>query len=231
MDIRGLNKTTLLDYPEHVAATIFTGGCNFRCPFCHNGNLVLNPKSVPAFSVNDVLTFLNKRKHILSGICITGGEPTLQPDLTDFMKSVKDIGYLVKLDTNGYHPDVLKRILEAGLVDYVAMDLKAGLSHYAQACGLEHFDSNRILESISLLSSSLVAYEFRTTTVKGIHTTDDFIELSQIIPPDASYFIQSYKESDGVIHKGYSSFTAKELSTFLAIIQPHVPAVALRGVD
>ena len=137
MKIHGFNKTTLLDYPEHLAATIFTGGCNFRCPFCHNGGLVLDPDSQPAISEEEVLKFLQKRRGILQGVCITGGEPTLQPDLENFVRKIKEMGYLVKLDTNGSRPEVLKSLLEKGLLDYVAMDIKASEENYARAAGVK----------------------------------------------------------------------------------------------
>lgn len=139
MKIHGFNKTTLLDYPEHLAATIFTGGCNFRCPFCHNGGLVLDPDSQPAMPEEEVLKFLQKRRGILQGVCITGGEPTLQPDLEDFIRKVKEMGYLVKLDTNGSRPKVLESLLEKGLLDYVAMDIKASRENYGRAAGVRCF--------------------------------------------------------------------------------------------
>ena len=136
MKIHGFNKTTLLDYPEHLAATIFTGGCNFRCPFCHNGGLVLDPDSQPAIPEEEVLKFLQKRRGILQGVCITGGEPTLQPDLENFICKIKELGYLVKLDTNGSRPEVLKALMEQGLLDYVAMDIKASEENYARVAGV-----------------------------------------------------------------------------------------------
>ena len=231
MDIRGLNKTTLLDFPGHVAATIFTGGCNFRCPFCHNGDLVLAPQSIPAFSEDEIFSFLKKRKNILTGVCITGGEPTLQPDLIDFMKKIKELGYLIKLDTNGYKPDILTQVLKENLASYIAMDIKAGISHYGYACGLASIDMSRIEESISILMNSQIPYEFRTTIVKGIHTETDFIEIAHMITGASAYFLQSYKESDGVIDKQYSAFSTEELSHFLTLVKSEIPVACLRGID
>ena len=169
MKICGLQKTTLLDFPGHVAATVFTGGCNFRCPFCHNSELL--PGTVEAeYETGEVLDFLRKRKGILEGVCITGGEPTLQPDLEDFIRSVRELGLLVKLDTNGYKPDLLRDFCRKGLVDFVAMDIKAGRSHYAAAAGVDGMRLERIDESIRFLLEGSVPYEFRTTVVRGLHT-------------------------------------------------------------
>lgn len=231
MDIRGLSKTTLLDYPGHVAATIFTGGCNFCCPFCHNGDLVLAPQDIPAFSQEEVLSFLNKRKNILTGVCITGGEPTLQPDLSDFMSKIKKIGYLIKLDTNGYHPEVLEKLLNENLLDYIAMDIKSGKQNYGKACGVKNLDIARIEKSISIIMNSPVPYEFRTTIVNGIHKESDFYEIGQLIKGAKTYYIQSYKESEGVIDKHFTAFSPKELSHFLDIIRKDIPTAAIRGIE
>ena len=151
MKIHGLNKTTLLDYPEHVAATVFTGGCNFRCPFCHNGGLVLEPHKQPLILEEDVLSFLKKRKGVLSGVCITGGEPTLQKDLAEFIRKIKELGYLVKLDTNGYRPEMLEELFTEGLLDYVAMDIKTSLENYAVVSGVKNIDTDVIKESADIL--------------------------------------------------------------------------------
>lgn len=148
MEIHGFNKTTLLDYPEHIAATVFTGGCNFRCPFCHNGELVLDPGCQPLIPEEEVLAYLKKRQGILQGVCVTGGEPTLQKDLKEFLQKIKELDYPVKLDTNGYRPGVLWELLREHLIDYVAMDIKASRENYASAAGLKQIDLSRIEESI-----------------------------------------------------------------------------------
>jgi len=150
----GLSKTTLLDYPEHIAATVFTGGCNFRCPFCHNGELVLDPAGQPSVSEEEVLSYLKKRQGILQGVCVTGGEPTLQRDLRKFLQKIKELEYPIKLDTNGYMPGVLWELLQEHLIDYVAMDIKASRDNYARAAGLPHMDISRIEESIGILKST-----------------------------------------------------------------------------
>lgn len=234
MKIFGLTKTTLLDYPEHIASTIFTGGCNFRCPFCHNGDMVLNPTIYPEISEEEVLMHLNKRRNVLDGVCITGGEPTLQPDLIPFMEKVREIGLLIKLDTNGYHPEIIKDILDASLVDYIAMDIKAGRNNYPYVAGIadNQFDLNLIEQSIELIASSGVTYEFRTTCVKGIHTEADFSDISTWLPSDCHYFLQNYKENDAVIDSTIcSSFTKDELEIFSNILKSHIPFTRLRGID
>ncbi len=165
MQIHGFQKTTLLDFPGRVACTIFTGGCNFRCPFCHNGDLVLDPANVPRIAEDEIFLQLEKRRGILDGVCITGGEPTLQPDLADFIKKIRASGLLVKLDTNGYQPDILERLVADGLVDYVAMDIKHCPEKYNFISQVRDFDFGRIQESVSFLLEGNVPCEFRTTIV------------------------------------------------------------------
>lgn len=230
MKINGLNKTTLLDYPEHVAATIFCGGCNFRCPFCHNSDLVLNPDSQPVISPEEIFEFLNKRKNIISGVCITGGEPTLQPDLADFMYQVKSLGLMVKLDTNGYRPDVLKTLVHDGLVDYIAMDIKSGITGYALATGMPNFKGEIISESVDFIINCGVQYEFRTTVVKGIHNKKDFEEIGNLIKGCTCYYLQNYKDSANVMISGFAGFSKEELESFAEIVSPYVKKIVLRGI-
>lgn len=231
MQIHGLNKTTLLDYPEHVAATIFAGGCNFRCPFCHNSDLVLNPASQPMIDETEILDFLLKRKNVLSGVCITGGEPTLQSDLESFIRKVKEMGYLVKLDTNGYRPEVLKSLTEQNLLDYIAMDIKSGETGYAAATGLADIDMSKIKESIDFIISSGVQYEFRTTVVKGLHQKKDFEEIAGLIKGCDKYFLQNYRDNENVIRRGFEGFFREELEAFAEVVSPYVGKVTLRGLD
>ena len=231
MQIHGFNKTTLLDYPEHVAATIFTGGCNFCCPFCHNGELVLHPGHFPLITEEEIMGFLRKRKNVLSGVCITGGEPTLQPDLMDFVIGIKELGLLVKLDTNGYEPRVLRSLLEQGLLDYVAMDLKNSREKYAVTVGKKDFEIERIEESVSLLLHSSIPYEFRTTVVKQLHEEEDFAKMGQWIKGAKAYYIQSYRDNENVIQRGFSAYEKEELERCAEIIQPYVKMVGLRGVE
>lgn len=167
MRIHGFNKTTLLDYPRHLAATIFIGGCNMRCPFCHNSSLVLHPEDVPTISVEDVLSYLSKRKNILEGVCLTGGEPTLYEDeLIELIKSIKALELKVKLDTNGSNPALLKDLIKNRLIDYVAMDIKNSKENYSLSIGIKNYNTNKVNESVEYLLSSQIEYEFRTTIVK-----------------------------------------------------------------
>ena len=229
MQILGLNKTTLLDYPEHVAATAFTGGCNFRCPFCHNMDLVLGEVE-PALSTEDFLAFLEKRKGILDGVCITGGEPTLQKDLPDFIRGIRDKGYLVKLDTNGYRPKVLEELLRENLLDYVAMDIKSSVENYPRVTGMADLDVTGIQESVSLLKSAGIPYEFRTTVVKGLHRIDEFDEIGRWLQGAEAYFLQAFRENEKVPDKSLSSFSEAEMKEMKQLAERYIERVELRGI-
>ncbi len=231
MRIYGFQKTTLLDYPEHVAATVFTGGCNFRCPFCHNGLLVLNPEAQPRIPEEEVFAYLEKRRGILEGVCITGGEPTLQEDLAEFAGRLKEIGYSVKLDTNGSRPQVLRELLDAGLLDYVAMDIKASWDRYAEAAGVKDFDPAPIRESMELLKNSKIPCEFRTTAVKGIHSVQEFREIGRMLQGCQAYYIQGFRESENMIGEGFEGFSREEMEEMASLAGEHVDKVMLRGVE
>ena len=231
MKICGLQKTTLLDFPGKVAATIFTGGCNFRCPFCHNSQLLEHNADI-ALPEDEVLAFLKKRRNILEGVCITGGEPTLQPDLEEFICKVRSLGLAVKLDTNGYQPNVLINLCEKGLLDYVAMDIKAGKSHYAHVSGRTGLNLERIDQSIRFLLNGSVPFEFRTTVVKGLHDKSDFEEIGPWIQGCGQYFLQSYQESGQVLSPdSCKSFSREEMEEFARIVSPYAGIVRLRGID
>lgn len=230
MQIHGFNKTTLLDYPGIVAAGVFTGGCNFRCPFCQNADLVLNPYAVPLIAEEEILSHLAKRKNITKGICISGGEPTLQPDLRDFIIKCKNLGLLIKLDTNGYKPDILKGLMDDGLIDYVAMDIKASLSGYSKVAGV-NIDTNLITRSIETIIHSSIEYEFRTTVVRELHSYEMMEEISDLIKGAGKYYIQGYVDSDRVISRTFSSYTRDELETFIPLFDKKVKKVEIRGVD
>lgn len=237
LPICGFQKTTLLDFPGHVASTVFLGGCNFRCPFCHNGELVLFPNDYTAYSTEDILSHLQKRKGILSGVCISGGEPTLYPELIDFMDKIKELGYLIKLDTNGSHPELLKTIISKGLVDYIAMDIKSSPDSYHKACGLicSNPDTDNLLSvintSIAVIRNSSIPYEFRTTVVKGLHSADTFAQIGLWLNGKDHYFLQNYVESEHVLQPGFSGFTKDELLNFAEICKPYFASVTLRGID
>jgi len=227
MNIQGYQKLTLLDFPGRVACTVFTGGCNLRCPFCHNARLVLTP-GADANCEEEVLDYLSRRKGLLEGICITGGEPLLQPDLADFIGRVKALGFLVKLDTNGALPDRLRAILETGMIDYVAMDIKSSKEGYPKATGVP-IEAARFEESVRILQASPVPYEFRTTAVKGIHTVRDFEEIGKWLASDSPYFIQPFVSAPNLLGNGCEPFSANELKALLDAVLPHLPRAQIRG--
>lgn len=231
MIINGLQKTTLLDYPGHVASTIFFGGCNFRCTFCHNMNLVLNAGSEPTISEEELFAHLNSRKKILDGVCITGGEPTLQPDLIPFIERIKALGYLVKLDTNGTNPTVIESLIKDNLVDYIAMDIKSSPERYAKICGLESIDLAPIYKSIDLLKCGTLNYEFRTTMIKEYHDTESVKAIGELLHGARAYYLQSFVDSDFVPDHSLHAFDKEELLDFVEILKPHIDTVELRGID
>jgi pyruvate formate lyase activating enzyme len=193
MIIGGYQKLTLIDYPGKLATTIFTVGCNFRCPFCHNPELVDLKLVHNEESEKEFIEFLKKRKGKLEGVCITGGEPLIQPDIIPFIKKIKKLGFLVKLDTNGTRPDVLKKIIDAKIVDYIAMDIKNQLKYYGKTTNAK-VDKSRIKLSVNLIKNSRLPYEFRTTAVPGIHTEKDFSEIAKWIAGAPAYYLQEYRE-------------------------------------
>lgn len=237
MEILGLTKTTLLDYPEHVAATVFTGGCNLRCPFCHNRDLVFVQEGIDSgrthdYSADEIFSFLHKRKNILDGICITGGEPTLQADLIDFIKEVKSIGYKVKLDTNGFRPDILRYLVTEKLIDYVAVDIKNSPQKYAQTSGLSTCYLELIKETVDFLihEDTSIPYEFRTTVIRELHTAKDMEEIGKWIADAKAYYLQPFVASDHMITNQYSGHDEDTLQEFLAICKQYVPDTHLRGL-
>ncbi|MBO6016348.1 MAG: anaerobic ribonucleoside-triphosphate reductase activating protein [Lachnospiraceae bacterium] len=229
MKICGLNKTTLLDYPSHVAATLFVCGCNFRCPFCHNKDLVLCSPQIEEIPMSEILSFLQKRKEILSGVCITGGEPTLYPTLPMFIKTIKDLGYLVKLDTNGTNPEMIKALLKEGLTDYIAMDIKSDRAHYAQAAGT-CVNLSDIQSSIDLIRHAGISYEFRTTVVRELHSAEILAGIAQWLSGSEAWYLQNYRESEQVLMPGFSSYTKEELEALLTQCDAHIGRTGIRGV-
>lgn len=229
MDIKGLANTTLTDYPGLVAATLFTGGCDFCCPFCHNRSLVVHHEKLPSLPVEDVLEFLSRRKVALEGVCITGGEPLLQNDLGDFIRELKEMGYKIKLDTNGYDPTHLDHLLKDGLVDYVAMDIKGAQSNYAKASGCPNLDLTRIKLSVDILKGSDVDYEFRTTVVRELHSAQDMEAIGQWLYGAKAYYLQPYVESEDIIMPVFSSYSKAEMVQFQKMLQQYIPYVGLRG--
>lgn len=219
----------MVDFDEKIACTVFTGGCNFRCPFCHNGALVVGNVKAEQIDENEVFDYLEKRKGLVDAVCVTGGEPTLQSDLKDFLRKVRDMGYLTKLDTNGLRPDVLKDVLKEKLVDYVAMDVKNSLQKYAVTVGLESVDTSKITESIDTLLSGDVEYEFRTTLIKEFHTTEDIEKIADTINGAQRYFMQKYKDNEECISHGFSPIEKDEAEKFKTFFDGKVAKIGLRG--
>ena len=231
MFIAGMQKLTLLDFPGVVACTLFTAGCNFRCPWCHNAGLVLPEENPDLLEGDEVLSFLEKRKGVLDGVCVTGGEPLLQAELPEFLRRVKDLGYRVKLDTNGSFPERLEALVREKLVDRVAMDIKNGPSRYAETAGLRNLDLSAVTASKDFLLSDPVDYEFRTTVVRGLHTAESLLEAADWITGAKQWFLQQFKDSGNLIHgEGLSAFTDGEMQALLETVQKKIPAAQLRGI-
>lgn len=230
MNIQGLQKMTLLDYPGKIAATVFTDGCNFRCPFCHNASLVLNSGNAQGIAEEDFFNFLAKRKGLLDGVCISGGEPLLQEDINEFISKIKSLGFLVKIDTNGSFPFKLKELVENGLVDYVAMDIKNSPAGYAKTAGTTGKILPKIKQSITYLIDGPVEYEFRTTVVKGFHTNEDFVKIGKWIQGAKRYFLQNFVDSGDLIQPGLQGVEKVELMVFAEIVRVYVPLVQIRNV-
>ena len=230
MRIQGMQKLTLLDFPGRTACTVFTAGCNFRCPFCHNASLVVDiPKEV-AIQEEEFFAFLKKRQGILDGVCISGGEPLLQPDIEAFIVKIKTLGYAVKLDTNGSFPKMLKNLVEKGLVDYVAMDIKNCLESYAITAGADTLDLGLIAESVDYLKVGNIPYEFRTTVVKNYHFEESFERIGQWLQGTEKYYLQNFVDSGDLIGKKTKGCSPEEMKTFLKVVQKYIPTASLRGI-
>ena len=229
MKIAGIQKLSLLDFPDKTCATLFTAGCNFRCPFCHNASLVLNPAEAGEVSEEEVLSFLKKRQGLLDGVCITGGEPLLQHGIEDFIKNVRELGFEIKLDTNGYLPERLKSLLASGMIDFVAMDIKNSLSRYAETAGLPSLDENIIKESIRIIRESGVPYEFRTTVVRELHTERDILDIAELLSGAKRYALQHFKDSGDLIKGGLSGYSEEEMNAFASKIRPFFGEVIIKG--
>ena len=229
MNICGLQKMTLLDYPEKIAATVFTGGCNFRCPFCHNASFVLNTGNTQNISEEEFLDFLIKRKGLLDGVCVSGGEPLLQKEISKFISKIKSLGFLVKLDTNGSFPFKLKELVSNGLVDYVAMDIKNSPACYARTAGISEDVLSSIKECVAFLLSGHVEYEFRTTVVKGFHTLEDIVAIGKWIQGAKQYYLQNCVASIDLIQPGLKGVEKVELAAFAEAVRIYVPPVQIRN--
>ncbi len=229
MQIKGLQKTTLLDFPGKVACTVFTGGCNFRCPFCHNASLVLRAQENDSIDQQELFNFLNKRKGILDGVCVTGGEPLLQKDIIPFLERIHSMGFSVKLDTNGAFPHRLSEIISLGLIDYIAMDIKNSPEKYAITSGVDAYP-NGVTDSIKIIMNSGIPYEFRTTVVRELHTKQDIETIAKMIEGADGYFLQLFKDSGDLIDNSYSPHDEDTMRRMLEIIRPYVKVCGLRGM-
>ena len=229
MQIIGLQKLTLLDFPGRLACTVFLGGCNLRCPFCHNASLVLPRGDVSGMTADELLAFLQKRRGRLQGVCVTGGEPTLCPDLPDLLRQIHLLGFEVKLDTNGTNPGMLRALLNEGLVDYVAMDIKNSPARYAETCGGADV-LTQVKESAALLMESGVDYEFRTTLAHPLHTPEDMAAIGQWLHGANRYFLQQFVDSGDLIGTGLSPLTPEEMAAMREAVLPYIEETTLRGI-
>ena len=228
MNIAGFQKITLLDYPSKVACTIFTSGCNLRCPFCHNSSIVLGTDT--KLNETDIFRFLEKRVGLLDAVCISGGEPTLQPDLKGFIKNVKELEFLVKLDTNGTNYNKLVDLIESKLVDYVAMDIKNCIPKYAMTCGVQNVNIEQIQKSINYLINSDFDYEFRTTILKDYHTEADMVRISEMLKGCKRYYLQKFLKSNSVIDSRCEELQDSDILKYLEIVRENIPQAEVRGI-
>lgn len=236
MRLCGLQKLAMVDYPGKLAATVFTGGCNLRCPFCHNAPLVTHLAETPKLPEREVLDFLASRRGLLDGVVLSGGEPLVQSGAADFLRSVRKLGFAVKLDTNGCYPEALADILEQGLADYVAMDIKNSREKYPETVGVPGFDTAPVEESVRLLKRSGVEFEFRTTAVREFHTPDDIRAIGRWVgdfpaSPASRYFLQSFVDSGDLVGRGCRGLTPAEMRALAEAAEPFFGSVELRGVD
>ena len=221
---------TLLDFPGVVACTVFLGGCDFRCPFCHNFELI-DGTAQPIMDDSELISFLKSRIGLIEGVAITGGEPCLHSDLPELIKKIRTVGYKVKLDTNGYHPEMLKRILDEKLVDYVAMDVKNCEEKYALTCGIETIDFDKIKECISCLMTGDTDYEFRTTVISELHCEDDFEKIGEMIKGAKRYYLQRFTDRETVPYGNLSAPSFEEMYKYAEIMKKYIPETQLRGVE
>ncbi|MBO7080390.1 MAG: anaerobic ribonucleoside-triphosphate reductase activating protein [Bacilli bacterium] len=228
--IYGLEKMSLVDFDGHLCATIFLASCNFRCPFCHNSSLVLDTDKLIAYDEKEIFSYLEKRRGMLDAVCITGGEPTLSANLEEIIDKIKALGYLVKLDSNGTRPEILKKLIDEKKVDYIAMDVKSGSSNYAKVAGIVNEKLiEKVKESIELLKKANINYEFRTTLVKELHTMDDIYEIGELIKGAKKFYFQRFTDHGECIEDGFSEVDIDTANKYLEIIKKYVPNAALRG--
>ena len=230
MKIHGLQKMTLLDYPGKVACTVFFGGCDLRCPFCHNSDL-LDMNAPAVMEEDELLSFLEKRRGLLEGVALTGGEPLMRPELAELCEKIKALGYPVKLDSNGFRPAKLRDLIDRGLIDYVAVDIKNSPARYAETTGRPGLDLAPLYETVSLLKEGRIDYEFRTTVVAEFHDDDSFPAIGGLIRGADRYFLQMFTDRDSVLFAGLHSPSPEDMKRWAGLVRPYVGEVGLRGVD
>lgn len=229
MIVCGFEKFSMVDFDGRIACTVFTGGCNFRCPFCHNGALVVGNVKAQEIEMQEVFDYLKKRKGLVDAVCVTGGEPTMHKDLPDFLREVRSLGYATKLDTNGTNPQMLADVIAEGLVDYIAMDIKNSKAKYPQTIGIERANLDDISKSVEILLNCGIDCEFRTTIIDEFHTADDMREIAEWIKGAKRYYMQKYKDNEGCISHGYSEVSRQKADEFVKIFEGKVGSVGLRG--
>ena len=230
MKIAGLSKLTLLDFPGRMACIVFTEGCNFRCPFCHNASLVTHTEQNTEISEQEFFSFLQKRKGILDGVVITGGEPTIAKGLYEFIAKVREFGYPVKLDTNGSFPDRIKQLLDDGMLDYIAMDIKTTRERYPLVTGVA-VDYDKIAQSINIIKNSGIPHEFRTTVVRGLHEMEDIVEVARMLGKEESYYLQGFVDSGDILGEGCMAFSDEEMRMVQRAAAEYCPKCQLRGIE
>ena len=229
MIINGLEKLSLVDFNDKTCATVFLGRCNFLCPFCHNYGLVLDFDNQPVISEEEVLTFLKKRVGLIDGVCITGGEPTLQTGLKEFIVKVKELGFLVKLDTNGTNPTLLQELIDERLIDYVAMDIKNSFDKYGLTVGIDNYDTTKVENSVEILKNACIGFEFRTTLVNEFHQIEDFEKIGKAVLGIQNYYLQRFEDKNGCIKNGLSEVPINKTLKIKEVLEKYVKNVELRG--
>ena len=231
MNILGMEKMSLVDYDGKVCATLFAGGCNFKCPFCHNSPLVIDFNNLPALYEQEVFSYLKKRQGILDGVCVSGGEPTLYKDLPEFIEKIKNLGYSVKLDTNGTNPDMVKTLKQNGLVDYFAMDIKNDKAHYSDIVGVPNYDTKNVEKTVEFFLSLDSGYEFRTTLINEFHKKENITFIGEWIKGANKYFLQKFKDTGSCIKNGLSAVSDQTVKEFIEILKSNIANVFTRGYD
>ena len=224
----GMEKTSLVDFEGHIVTTIFTKGCNFRCPYCHNSELALN-MPIPAIPFDDILSFLSLRRGIIDGVCISGGEPTINKELPEAIKEIKRLGLLIKLDTNGSNPQMLKELIDNRLIDYAAIDIKSGLSGYNKIIGKAKAPINELLKSISIFKEGNIDYEFRTTLVKEFHSTRDILEIVYLLKGEDMLYLQKFTDHGTCIGENLHEVDKEKALEYQDLLSKFINNVYLRG--